>query len=62
MTLNSFTKLFPEMDGKYLYWTDDVNKELPIIITEGDKVPIKTIPQVFKEVASKIPHKTALKV
>lgn len=49
-------------DGKFLYWTDDKEVELPIIIGAKDDVPAKTIPQVFHETVKKYPHYVALKV
>lgn len=34
--------------------------ELPIIVREGDDIPIKTIPEIFREVSKKIGDKNAL--
>eukprot|EP00347_Sterkiella_histriomuscorum_P001168 403373066 len=62
MSQEGFVKNFNLSSGKYLYWTDDVNVELPIIIREGDQVPIRTIPQVLKSVAKKNPQAVAFQV
>jgi hypothetical protein len=47
-------------NGKLLYWTEDKDVELPIIIREGDKIPIRTIPEVVKGIHKMMPDKLAL--
>jgi hypothetical protein len=40
MSKEGLVNNFGIQDGKYLYWTDEVNTELPIIIREGDDTPL----------------------
>lgn len=47
-------------NGKLLYWTDDKDVELPIIMREGDTIPIRTIPEIVKAIYKKMPNKLAL--
>ena len=49
-------------DGRDLYWTDQKDIELPIIVKEGDDVPLRTIPQALKEAVKKTPYAVYFKV
>lgn len=55
-------KNFSLQSGKYLYWTDDINVELPIILQEGDSFPISTIPNLLLDCATKTPEAVAFQV
>ncbi len=37
-------KNFGISDGRNLYWTDSKDVELPVLLREGDDIPLRTIP------------------
>ncbi len=49
-------------NGKYLFWSDDVNTEMPIVLSPDDDVPLKTIPQILRNIANTNPHNIAMRV
>ncbi len=60
MTKEGLLSNFNISKGKFLYWTDDKDVELPIIIRKGDTIPIRTIPEVVKGIHKKMPDKLAM--
>jgi hypothetical protein len=54
MSKNGYQQLLGNKDGKNLYWTTDVNVELPIkmpVSGMGAQIKPNTLPRRFKEMA-----------
>ena len=45
---DSYAENFNSQNGKNLYWTDNANTELPVIISPADEIPLRTLSMVFK--------------
>jgi len=56
--------LADSLDGKRVYWTDNIEDELPVVYSpNGDTTIIpETIPETFIKSASRHPHVPALQV
>jgi long-subunit acyl-CoA synthetase (AMP-forming) len=64
MSTKGYQNLVGSDDGKNLFWTTEINTELPIKMKQfgpGSEAPI-TLCQMFKDTAQRIPHKNALNV
>lgn len=65
MSLDGYTNLVGSDDGKNIYWTDDVNVELPIRMPStgvGARLQPSTIPAHVKRIAAERQNLPALKV
>jgi len=62
MSTKGYKNLVGSEDGKNLFWTTDINTELPIKMKQfgpGSETP-KTLSQIFKDTAEKQGDKNAL--
>lgn len=43
----------PNKRGKDIYWTDDINAELPIVVQDinKDTIQLRTVPDIFLKIA-----------
>ena len=64
MSSQGFSELLSSQDGRDLFWTTDIKKELPIKMKGSDQEIIKpsTIPISFMETVSQHKHKPAVHV